>query len=103
MAETLGGGYPLTEPERCTQCTAHNPGTVTGLVGPLCGFVAGLAAALAAVLMVMIVDPPGTELRVPPPADPLGCDAGSWADHGQWAPRTPGSSAPAPSVSVTKP
>lgn len=59
----------------------HTPGSVAGLVGPLCGFVAALAAALAAVLKVMIVDPPSTELRVPPPADPLGCGATGWADY----------------------
>lgn len=90
MADTAGG-YPITEADRCVHCADHHTCLGPGLIGPLCGFVAGLAAALVSVLMITTIDPPGSELRVAPPADAQYCGAAEGrADN---SPQTVGTSA----------
>lgn len=87
-------GYPITEPDPCRLCAEPHAGRGPGLIGPLCGFVAGLAAALVSALMVTIVDPPGGELTVAPPADARYCAAVGGAAHSPPAGGSPASGVP---------
>lgn len=103
MADTAGG-YPITAPERCAHCTEHHTCLGPGLIGPLCGYVAWLAATLVSVLMITIIEPPGSELRVAPPENAQYCGAAAGrADRSRQVVSTPAWGVPVASVVETRP